>query len=144
MKKLLLSSIILLLFSCSILLFQVSCQKEANAQTNSNGIIQSNKILYAVGYQGGPGVVNSAAKEYWIMNYDGTNATKIPLTFDSNFSYTMYPKISPDGKTIFFSASSSYKAYLYSCSVDGTNLRTLTIKDQNAGSGANIEIGNAY
>lgn len=179
MKKLLLGSVSLMLFAIAILIFQISCNKQAIAQPTSSytlppattstlgGVIidgttikvdangkistvsnnnqQLNIILYAIGYGGGPGAVNSSASEYWTMNYDGTNPKKIPLTFASGFYYSMNPRLSPDGKTIFFSASdNNYNSYLYSCSIDGTNLKTLLVQKQNAGSGANIEVGGAY
>jgi hypothetical protein len=180
MKKLLLGSAALTLMAIAISLFQISCNKVANAQTNStytltpattsklggviidgtsikvdatgkistasNGNQQLNIILYAIGYGGGPNYVNSSASEYWTMNYDGTNPKKVPLTFASGFYYSMNPRLSPDGKTIFFSASdNNYKSYLYSCSIDGTNLKTLLTQNKNgSGSGANIEVSGAY
>lgn len=109
----------------------------------SNNTSQLNKILYAIGYGGGPGYTNSNASEYWIMNYDGTNPKKVPVTFAAGFSYSMNPRLSPDGQKIFFSASKDSKAYLYSCSIDGTNLKTLLVQDSNGG-GANIEVAGAY
>ena len=60
MKKLLLSSIILLLFSSSILIFQVSCQKEAKADTNN--ITQQNKIIYI------KAILASNENEIWTAN----------------------------------------------------------------------------
>lgn len=137
------------LFSISIFLFQMSCKKETSAQTSSTSQSQLNLILYAIGYGGGPGVINSSASEYWIMNYDGSNPRKIPLTFSSGFNYTMNPRLSPDGKTIFFSATTwannAYKAFLYTSSIDGTNLKTLLVQNQdNQGGGADIEVSGAY
>jgi Tol biopolymer transport system component len=102
---------------------------------------QLSKIIYAIGYGGGPGYVNSKAAEYWVMNTDGTNSHRIPVIFSAGFSYSMNPKLSLDGQTVFFSASDNYKAYLYSCSIDGSNLTTLLVQDMVNGAGANIEIG---
>ena len=146
MKKLLLGTIVLALFSLSICIFQMSCKKEATASINSpNSQIQINIVLYAIGYGGGPEYTNSKASEYWTMNYDGTNKKKFPLNFISGFQYSMNPRLSPDGKMIFFSTMSSGKAYLCSCSIDGSNLKTLLIQNQNnEGTGADIEISGAY
>lgn len=173
MKKLLMGSIVLTVFSISIILFQFSCRKVATAQTagyvlpvattstlggvmvdgktikvdgigristvNTNS--QLNLVLYAVSY----GDYDNAS-EYWTMNYDGTNPIKIPLVFSSNIRYSMNPRLSPDGKTIFF-ATYDYtllKAYLYACSIDGTNLKTLLVQNQRANAGANIQVAGAY
>jgi hypothetical protein len=48
MKKILLGTIALTAFSCSIILFQISCKKSADAATptTSIGITQQNKIIY--------------------------------------------------------------------------------------------------
>lgn len=180
MKKLFLSSVVLIAFAISITLFQFSCKKDATAQVSSytllpatnstlGGVIidgstikvdvsgkistvsnsnqQLNIILYALGYGGGPGYINSNASEYWVMNYDGTNPKKIPLTFSSNLKYGMNPHLSPDCKTVFFTAIeiATSKSYLFSCSRDGSNLKTLlTVPKSSDGSGANIEVAGAY
>jgi len=146
MRKLFLGSIALTLFSISIFLFQMSCKKETSAQTSSTKS-QLNLILYAVDLSGG--LRNSGSVEYWTMNYDGTNAKKIPITFTPLYQYSMNPRLSPDGKTIFFSATSQasanyYTSYLYCCSIDGTNLKTLLVQNPNNGTGADIEVSGAY
>lgn len=68
MKKLLMGSLALTLFSISIIIFQMSCKKDATAQTNNtSGIIQLNKILYSKNPTG-----TSGNGEIWTANYDGT------------------------------------------------------------------------
>ena len=178
MKKVLMGSIVLTVFSVAIIIFQISCQKTAAAQTssytlpaattstlggvivgsglsvNSSGVLsttptsggtqQLNIILYALSDVNPGG--NSSAAEYWTMNYDGTNAKKIPITFTTGLSYTLRPKLSPDGKTIFFTAldGSNYIYYLYSCSIDGSNLKVLLTKNKIGSSLQNIEVDCAY
>jgi len=113
MKKLLLSSIILLLFSCSMLLFQISCQKQANARTNETG---SNKIVYSK-YDG------TSVGEIWTANIDGTNQQKVNVTLPSN-TIAISTSVSKDGSKIIFATESndSTKEGIYTCNIDGTNL----------------------
>ena len=142
MKKLLMGSLVLTALSCAIIVFQMSCTKTANAQASSSNT-QLNIILYATDSLGD----NTVAAAYWIMNYDGTNVKKIPITFTSGLLYSTSPKLSPDGKTIFFSAiagAPSYTAYLYSCSVDGSNLKTLLVKNISNGCVVSMIVAGAY
>jgi hypothetical protein len=131
MKKLFLGSIALTTFSISILLFQVSCKKEAKAQTNSNnyltpattttlgGIIvgsglsvTSNGTL-SVNSTGGTTQLNKiifgklvtggGAIEIWTMNYDGSNQTKINIVMPTGEVVNdLNPKLSPDGTKVVF------------------------------------------
>ncbi|MCS3799076.1 TolB family protein [Niastella sp. OAS944] len=132
MKKLLLSSIVLTVFSASIVLFQLSCKKTAEAQTgtsyslppatttNLGGIIvgnglsvTSNGTLSVNSTTGGIYQLNKivfaklltggGATEIWTMNYDGTNQTKANITMPAGQHITdEYPKLSPDGTKIVF------------------------------------------
>ena len=70
MKKLLLSSIVLFLFSASIMLFQISCQKQANARNTSDSNID-NKIFFS-------GRETSIVEpNLYSCNLDGTNVRKL-------------------------------------------------------------------
>ena len=143
MKKLFLSSVVLFAFAISMFLFQFSCKKDASATTSSSPSLGI--ILYAVGNDGG--TAEGSASSYWTMNNDGTNQKQIPITFSSSLHYTMFPKLSLDGKTIFFSSSSGnvpMNSILYSCSLDGSNLKTLLTAPELGGAGADIEIGGIY
>ena len=119
MKKLLLSSIVLLLFSFSILLFQVSCQKEANA--NTNNITQLNKIVYIKEIDGSP-----ERTELWISDIDGNNQTKIPVTFPFDYQFSSI-SLTTDGSKVIFSVvnDTTRNGYIYSCKTDGSNLTKL-------------------
>ncbi|MBB6273143.1 Tol biopolymer transport system component [Pedobacter cryoconitis] len=129
MKKILLSTIVLFAFSLSILLFQVSCKKEATAKTSTPGQNSLNIILYAKSFNSN----NSYSQEIWMSGYDGSNQKKINIQLPSGivFSEGIEPKLSPDGKTIFFEAGAagsssgniSYQTDLYSCNIDGSNLK---------------------
>jgi Tol biopolymer transport system component len=121
MKKLLLSSIILLLFSCSILIFQVSCQKEANAGTNN--ITTMNKIVY-MNYDDITGLY-----EIYTSNLDGTNNTKVPITIPSGLKMNDAVAITPDGNKLIFtlrninsSTPNHIGGSVYTCKLDGSEL----------------------
>lgn len=131
MKKLLLSSIVLLLFSSSMLLFQISCQKQANAKANETG---ANKIVYSK-YDG------TSIGEIWTANLDGTNQQKVNVTLPSN-TVAISTSVSKDGAKIIFSTESddSAKEGIYTCNIDGTNL----IKIINAPSSGWVGYVSAY
>jgi len=120
MKKLLLSSIILFLFSASILLFQVSCQKEANAGViNTNA---ANKIVYIKNYRPSGTLIN----EIWTANLDGSNQQKVNITIPSGkFIDNENVAISADGSKIIISIwdnIASSTGDIYTCNLDGTGL----------------------
>jgi hypothetical protein len=131
MKKLLMGSVALTLFSTSILLFQISCKKEVNAQTNS-GLVQQNLITYAKGIRSGTNTSNTYTYDVWLANLDGTNQRKIPINIPQAVGITG-AKITPDGKTIVFEAhfdttiggNSIRYADIYSCSIDGSNVKKI-------------------
>jgi hypothetical protein len=110
MKKLLLSSVILLLFSASVMLFQLSCKKEVLAQIPA---LQQNKIIY----------LNQCNNLLYSANYDGSNKTVIPISLPAHYIVDDILSISPDRKTIFISTLDTIKLgvpSLYRCNADGT------------------------
>lgn len=119
MKKLLLSSIVLFLFSASIVLFQISCKKVAQAtESPSTQAQQVGKILFKG--------INS--KEIYLANYDGSNKQRVSFSFPSPMHTDDSidgASMSPDGKIIFVElySGSLNKVRLYSCSIDGNNLK---------------------
>jgi hypothetical protein len=133
MKKLLLGSAALTLFSISIAIFQISCQKDATAQTTSytlppatistlGGIIvgsglsvNSLGVLSTTSTGGGltqlnklifKKVISGSGAEIWTAKYDGTSAAKVNISLPGGVSYSddMSPVMSPDGTKIFFTA----------------------------------------
>ncbi len=121
MKKLLLSSIILFLFSASIMMFQVSCQKDANAKINE--LTQQNKIVYTK-------TDNVGKVSIWLANTDGTNKTKVPITLPVGYVIRNTATITPDGSKILFPVEAPGGGaididYIYSCSTDGSNLQQI-------------------
>ena len=68
--------------------------------------------------------------EIWIADYDGNSAKRIPIILPSGivFSDDVQPMISNDWTKIFFTATSimdKFKGDLYSCSIDGSNVRKI-------------------
>ena len=122
MKKIFLSSLSLLAFSASIILFQISCKKEAKADTTTTSVTssQQNKILY---YDQGNQHSNFT---YWIMNYDGTGAQKINIVPPAGLTLGS-AQISPDGKTVFVTLTDVKSNFtIYACNTDGSNLHLVT------------------
>jgi len=119
MKHFVKSTIVLTLFAFSVLLFNLSCEKDVTAQT-SNPVTTSPLGLILFTKSG------DKPNEVWFCKYDGTNATKVTIAgFPSGADLdksTM--KISPDGKKIFFCMYiiSTNLQSIYSCNADGSGL----------------------
>ena len=135
MKKLLLGSFCLLLFTSSILLFQASCSKSNAQMTNTNS--QAGKIVFGRNVSG--------HYQIWIANYDGSNAVAIPIVLPQDISLIQNVdskgvKVSPDGKTLFFLAGKIVNNYqevsVYCCNIDGSNAHLII--QGNDGSTADI------
>lgn len=139
MKKLIMGSIALFLFSASIMMFQMSCKKDAIAQT-ANTASQIGKIIY------GKAVASPAQGfQVWIANYDGSDAHQIAIAVPANSYISSAPKVSPDGKTLFFNTEyitkdtpGSPNYAIYSCNIDGSGVKQLTTNSNT------LSIGSAY
>ncbi|WP_212001859.1 hypothetical protein [Chitinophaga sp. HK235] len=187
MKKMLLGSFVLILFSTAILLFQISCKKSADAEPGGNtGGNGSNGSGYTLppatattlgGVMVGNGLsvsptgvlsVNNTGngnttqlnklvflkynaiskKELWLMNYDGTGQTKVNVQLGADQSIVGDVRLSPDGKKIFFVLETRFatpgnkKSDIYSCDIDGRNLKALT--DVPEAYGGAVDLGGAY
>jgi len=116
MRKLFMGSIALTVFSISIIVFQMSCQKDATAQNGSNYILQPATTTTLGGVIIGNGLsvtsngtlsvtttssgqlnkiiftklvdkgLSTERNEIWIANYDGTNQQKVNYTIPSGMS----------------------------------------------------------
>ena len=122
MKTLLKSSILLLFFSFSLLVFNLSCKKESTAQNTSTSIQNLGILVFTK--------VNGKTNEFWTSKYDGTGQTKITV---SSFPTTgeiweESIKIAPDGKKFFFygiTKSTDISSSIFSCNADGTGVTKL-------------------
>jgi len=124
MKKLLFSSIVLILFSISLAVIQISCSK-TNAQTTSRNLLQLNKLVFTR-------QIPAGSEEIWTADYDGSNQTLVPVALPANFyidtnAGTESTRLSPDGQTIFFlgnyTTSPGTQSSIYACNIDGSNFR---------------------
>jgi len=127
MKKLLMSSAVLLFFSVSMVLFQMSCSKEAVANPNNS----TSKIAYIVVDRSNSDVYTT---EIWTANIDGTNQTKV-FTLPANLSllesYNGAVDITSDGSKIVFVAvtgdlDTGWAAAVYSINADGTGFTQIS------------------
>ena len=126
MKTLLRSSILLLFFSFSLLVFNLSCKKESTAQNTSTSTQNLGILVFSK--------LGDKTNEFWTSKYDGTSQTKITISLSSFPSTTEIlntsVKISPDGTKFFFILNTNpnnpnnYDA-LYSCNANGTGVTKL-------------------
>lgn len=125
MKKILLSTIVLIAFVMATMLFDISCKKSAVAQNSNSNIIQQNKIIY-LKYQ--TGTSSGTTISIYSANYDGSNAQQIKPVLPSGVAINdNFLSISPDGKTIFFSVyNNGNEIDGYSCNFDGSNVKKVT------------------
>jgi len=116
----------LTLFSLSMLVFQMSCKKEANAQTTT--LTQTDLILYHKYISGSSGV---STHEYWVCLKDGSNKRQIMVPS------TMYVRDSKmtvleDKNSVIFSGtvgSTTGVAEIYTMNIDGSNLQKIVNGD---------------
>ena len=117
MRKIFLASIALTIFSISILLFQISCQKPVDAQTLAP--LPGTLILYNRTAIGGP-------DEIWRSNIDGSNQQKINIVLPAGLKLELSDggeiKVTPDNQKIVFKVRGADQDFYYSCSIDGSNL----------------------
>ena len=144
MKKLLYGICFLVGISLFISLTQVSCQK-SSAQLHSSP--QANLILLQKHNQKQISLYPTATDtvratlndvDYYLMNMDGSQLRKVPLTLPPGYYSSGSGALSPDGKTLVFTIykpSAELNAYnyyvdysktaVYSCRVDGTEMKKL-------------------
>jgi Tol biopolymer transport system component len=123
MKKLLLGSAALLMFSLAIMIFQISCKKDAFAQRPTSTTGKILLLKSALGSYNGP-------FETWIADADGSNQVQIIVNTPG---WRLDPaKLSTDGTKIFFlgrdsaTMSTSQRTEVFSTDIDGSNLHQVT------------------
>jgi len=139
MKRILLATVVLLLFSFSAIIVQTSCENDADAAPNEEEVTtQLNKIIYLRQLN----AQTDYAVEMWSVNYDGTGLTKLNILLPTGFEIHAEGgvRVSPDGKKIFFSAFRNQTHSIFSCHIDGSNV-TKIIDDPNV---YRLLIGAAY
>lgn len=143
MKKLLLGSALLILFSCSIILFQLSCRKEATARNMSDEtpavmLISKNIETKFREQTGVDSLRNPVFDERWfsyIELYILKDNKAAPVKININLPPDEYPVLnaclSKDGNKIFFSTQHKTKGYsgIYSCNINGSDAQK--VADEN-------------
>lgn len=138
MKNVFLGSIVLILFSLGITLVEISCQK-SNAQISNpqnpetaNVILYHKTALYSVNKDSSGNIVSTFywGNEFYISDLTGTNTRKIPITLPSGLYANGAAYLTPDGNTIIFRVTGPPGggpdvSDIYSCSVDGSNLKKI-------------------
>lgn len=124
MKTLFKSSVLLLLFSFSLLVFNLSCKKESIAQNTSTSIQNLGILVFSK--------AGDKANEFWTSKYDGSGQIKITITSITITGEIVKDniQISPDGKKFFFIANTnptnpSSMDAIYSCNIDGSGVTKL-------------------
>jgi len=124
MKTLFKSSILLLLFSFSLLVFNLSCKKESIAQNTSTSIQNLGILVFSK--------AGDKANEFWTSKYDGSGQIKITIASITSTGELVKDniQISPDGKKFFFIANTnptnpSSMDAIYSCNIDGSGVTKL-------------------
>lgn len=121
MNKLFKSSLVLLLFSFSMILFQISCEEEADAVPSTTSTVKPTGLIYF--FKNGA----NEKEELWTAKYDGSDQ-KLLVALPSGISFVDETGIgvSPDGAKIFFTVfvetSSNEFAAIYSVNADGSGL----------------------
>lgn len=132
MKNLLKSTLYLFVFALAGILFQISCSNsDENTLSNNSNTVNLGKIVYFHLENNNRGI--------WTCNYDGSNATQIPISLPTNITFSMEngdprPRLSPDGQKVFFivQTTTTTGASIYSCNIDGTNLQPVVVSNNSS------------
>lgn len=139
MKRLLFASLALIIFSLSVIIFQISCQKAATAQTTDTLAPLDITLFYktvqaAVGVMvdsaGRQTTVTKPAAEYYTVKNDGSNLTKINLNLPTgqyaSAGIGSTGHLSPDGKKLVFTALNvNSQSTIYALTIATGNLTKL-------------------
>lgn len=143
MKKLLLGSILLTFFSLAIILFQISCRKEASARTmgeeSSSFVLISKTVIVKFYEQSGVDSLNNpilneqsfAALDFYILRDKENSLSKVTVNLPQDEYAWSRAVLSKDGSKIFFDTYHVHTGYsgIYSCSINGSNVQK--IADEN-------------
>lgn len=122
-----------------ILFTQISCQKtvaQANEPVRSANVILYSKsstaqVGSATDSSGNP--ILTSTYDFYLANIDGTNQRKIPIALPAGLYVMQEGYLTADGHAIVFSVRNNpptqyplgWQYYIYSCSIDGSNLKKL-------------------
>lgn len=126
MKKLFLGTLVLLAFNAAVILTQMSCKKDAQAETPITGtptLKQLDLVLYMNALMTPD---RRTYNEVWTCKLDGSSKTKLNIALPASIIIGDDASLTPDGKTVVFSTyevitQSPYNTKdggLYTCSID--------------------------
>jgi hypothetical protein len=123
MKSLLKSSLVLIVFSFSIIIFNISCEKTAEAQlTTPVSGVQNVGLVFFNKY-------GDKDNEFWKANFDGSNQVKIAIAaLPAGMQIDKVSlRVSPDGQKVFFNLynASLNQQNMYSCNIDGSGIKKI-------------------
>lgn len=120
MKKLLITSATLFLFSASIFMFQLSCSKDANAGgSGGSGSFSQGKVL-----------IYKSNNSFTIFDKNGTQ-TIVNITLPNGYVNITKNGIATDGNNIWFRASKpntvgGNEISLMICDINGNNVKIVS------------------
>jgi len=135
MKRLLLSAAILFFFGSSIFLTQMSCSKEAKAESP---IVYAPLTLYTKDVRG-------QSSEIWLIgNNDITKQQKINITLPAGQLISPQAKLDRDATHVIFVTmdANEKETGIYSCSITGGDVKK--IADAPTGANSGITLQDAY
>jgi hypothetical protein len=140
MKKIAYSTIILLLFSISMILFQISCRDEAVAQLTGVSFEPKYRFLYTYHDD------KTNDTEFWTAKHDGTDKKQIPITLPSELTFSgPSGRLTSDGETLIFTVKDANNIkYIYSIFTNGTDLKMIVDGSTKTGDGKVYEVAQTY
>lgn len=138
MKKFIYGIFVLMILFIFIMMTQISCEKTVAQQNTSLRESSVDLILLQKGSRIEVAAPDSIGKpptkttvfinEYYTMNIDGSDLKKIPINLPTGLYVWGGGHLTQDAKTIVFNVIGNIGigSYIYSCSLDGSNLKKLT------------------
>jgi Tol biopolymer transport system component len=127
MKKLLMGSAALILFSISIVVVQASCSKEASAGNDDDNGGKGKLVLYRKSSNSSD---PSEIEQLWLMESNGSNKRRVNLVFPGNDYFVQTGRLVDNGTKIIITVSKinetgdNYMIF-YKCNLDGSGLHQL-------------------
>jgi hypothetical protein len=126
MKKLLMGSVALILFSVSVVVFQVSCSKDAMAGNDDDNGGKGKMVLYKISTDAGGDQNN---EQLWLMESNGSNRHRVNIVFPQNDFFITSARLVDKGTKIIlfaikFNEVDNYRV-AYKCNLDGSGLTQL-------------------
>jgi hypothetical protein len=126
MRKLFMGSIALLTFSLAIIVFQISCSREAFADNGGDdGPNKGKLVLYMV-----QNTQVAHGRSLWLMNSDGTDRRQVNIVLPGDeYDISEGGRLVDGGKKIIFVAAKANEseqiAIVYKCDLNGSGLTEL-------------------